>query len=164
MGLSVDSRPEVAALAAQMSLFFGQWQPTIRALASDQFRSQWDNLIATARQYLSANPNSAGPLLTSLQNEFGNDATVAFQLLLGSTQADLDGDGLANMVKQLDGDKPLAVRVLASHELYRITGTNLGYQPHNPSKASIQQWRRQLSGNKLNVLPVPDPVWERIAR
>jgi hypothetical protein len=160
--LATDSRPEVAALAIQTSLLLGDWQPwAAELLADDRMRSHWNSGIELARQILAAQPNAASNLQAELQAKFGADADKILSLTVGLPQDNQNSDGLSGLVKGLDSNAMLPVRVLTAYELKHLTGEDFSYQPHAPLRASLQQWRSRLAGGKVQLLPVNDPIAER---
>ena len=56
------------------------------------------------------------------------------------------------------GSEELNERVLATHQLRRLTGKDLGFQPSAPNRAVLQQWRRTIASNP--ILPIDNPIWE----
>jgi hypothetical protein len=163
--LATDSRPEVASLAIQTSLLLGDWQPwAAELLAEDRMRSHWNFSIELARQILAAQPNAISNLQAELQAEFGADSDRILNLTVGLPQANQNNDGLAVLVKGLDPNAMLPVRVLTAYELKHLTGEDFSYQPHAPVRASLQQWRSRLAGGKVQLLPVNDPIAERYSK
>jgi hypothetical protein len=163
--LASDVRPEVAALAMQTSLLLGDWQPwSAELLDNDRMRIHWNNSIELARQLLAAEPAAAQRLLPDMQSKFGADAEKMIELTAGIREDSQNPDGLARLVKGLDINNPLPIRVLTAFELKYLTGEDFSYQPHAPLRASVQQWRSKLASGKISLLPVNDPIYERYAR
>ncbi|MBX3422747.1 MAG: hypothetical protein KF752_14425 [Pirellulaceae bacterium] len=161
LDLAADSRPEVSALAIQLSLLTGNWQPFVTVLLTeDRLRGHWSTSIALARQLWASNSAMTGSLRTALDVQFGPDARRIYDLLGGLSQDQLSTEGLLGLVKGLESPT-LAVRLLSAYELTELTGVDNGYLPHAPVRALIQQYRQQLANGKLTIRPVGDPIWER---
>ncbi|HAC89579.1 MAG TPA: hypothetical protein DCF63_02950, partial [Planctomycetaceae bacterium] len=162
--MSNDDRPEVAALAIELSLLLGDPQPfASQLLADDRLRSHWNNTLALTRQVLSSRRETIEAMGQALTATHGQDSGAELmELLLGLGQERLGGDGLAALIKGLDSQQ-LPVRVLSAFELQQLTGQSFGYLPHAPIRSSLQQWRQQLNSGKLKIMEVGDPIWERTA-
>jgi hypothetical protein len=162
--MSDDDRPEVAALAIELSLLLGDPQPFARQLlADDRLRSHWNNTLALTRQVLSSHREIIEAMGQALSATHGQESGAGLmELLLGLGQERLAGDGLAALIKGLDSQQ-LPMRVLCAFELQQLTGQSFGYLPHAPVRSSLQQWRQQFNSGKLEVMQVVDPIWERTA-
>lgn len=157
-------RPETAALATQLSLLADRWEPFIDGfLNNDRLRSHWNSTLSLARQLLATNPTVSDRVRQLFRDRHGDDGEILFSLLIGLSPEQLQTDGIAKLVQQLESPR-LDNRVLAAYQLQRLTGKNLGFQPHAPNRASIQTWRRELATERLQVLTLADPITERIPR
>lgn len=163
--IASDPRPEVAAMAIQTAVLMGDWQPfASELLNNDRMRSHWTPTIQLARQMIATNPTTTKELQAEAQSKLGADADRALELLVGLGAAVQTNDGLTGLVKGIDANSPLPIRVLAAYELKHLTGEDFSYQPHAPVKAMVQQWRSKIAGNKVSVLPLADPIYERNAK
>lgn len=163
--IASDPRPEVAAMAIQTAVLMGDWQPfATELLSNDRMRSHWTPTIQLARQMIATNPTTLKELQAEAQSKLGAEADRVLELLVGLGAAVQTNDGLTGLVKGIDASSPLPIRVLAAYELKHLTGEDFSYQPHAPVKAMVQQWRSKIAGNKVSVLPLADPIYERNAR
>jgi hypothetical protein len=155
-------RPETSALAIQTAMLIGNWQPLINGtFDNERLRSHWDPIITLARQLLAADPEQAKTLRQQWVQAGGQAGSLLFELLCGLPEDQLvDSSGLTMLIEQLESPQ-LENRVLAAYQLQNLTGKSLGFMPSTPQRASIQQWRRELTRNQLVLLPTRDPVWER---
>ena len=162
--IATDRRPEVAALAIQLALMQGDWQPfATELLTADRMRAPWRPTPELARQVLLAQPAAVTGLRDAMTAAFGADAQRLVDILAGISRAQLDKDGLGGLLGGLDADN-LALRVLSAFELTELTGNDSGYLPHAPIRATIGQLRQQHNAGRLQPLPISDPIWERTAR
>ncbi len=162
--LSHSRRPETAALAVQTALLCGDWSPLLAGFLDDaRMRSHWLPTIDLAQQVLAANL-SAEPQIRAVFNEtYGDAGAELFKLLQGLPADQLDPAGLAAIVQRLESPQ-LAFRVLAWYQLQALTGKTLGVQPTAVSRNAIQQWRRELATSRDLLLPIGDPIWERVPK
>jgi hypothetical protein len=157
-------RPETAALAIQLSLLCDQWQPLLdHCLGNERMRSHWTPTLHLARQLLASNSTSAANLRGAWVDQFDADGSKLYDVLCGPTAENLRADGLAQIVGLLESPR-LDLRVLASYQLQLLTGKNLGFQPATPNRASVQQWRRDLATNRIELLEPLDLIWESVPR
>ncbi|MCA9134675.1 MAG: hypothetical protein KDA45_16015 [Planctomycetales bacterium] len=162
--LSGYRRPETAALAGQLSLMAGNWQPLVADyLNNERMRSHWKNTLDLSRQIVASDSAAAEALRTAFVDAHGERGQKLFELLCGLSEEQLAGNGLEELVKNLEAER-LDQRVLAIYQLFLLTGKSLGYQPHAPTRASVLAWRKELQANRLSVVPPPDVIWERIPR
>jgi hypothetical protein len=163
--LAADPRPELASLAIQTSLLLGDWQPWAKELLfSDRMRSHWMSNISLARQLLAGNALLIKQLQTELQLQQIKESDRVTELLIGTNKDALNTEGLQTLVKGLEANNSLPIRVLSAYQLKQLTGEDFGYQPHAPVKSTIQQWRSKISGNKIGIVPIEDPLVERVAQ
>ncbi len=160
--LTRSRRPETAALAVQVSMLCGDWQPLVNGFLDDsRMRSHWSTTLDLAGQLLASDPSLEGPLRASFSEKYGVSGDDQVDLLMGLPIAQLAGEGSSKLVQGLESTQ-LSQRVLASYQLQRLTGKSLGYQPINPMRSVILQWRRELASDRLKPLPSLDPVWESL--
>lgn len=160
-GLASDRRPEVAALAIQTSMILGNWAPMAsELLRADRLRVHWTSSLSLARHLLAADPAAAESLSQELTQEYGDEAQILFDLILGLPKEQHTNEGLAQLIRRLESDS-LPIRVTAAFEMFNLTRQDHGYLPHAPVRASIQQFRRQLTTGRLTIPAVGDPIWER---
>jgi hypothetical protein len=162
--LSRSRRPETAALSTQLLMLAGQWEPLVDGfLNNERLRSHWNPTLLLARQLLAQNPQAADKLNQLLIDKHPADGAVLFELICGLSTEQLSNDGLAKLIGRLESSR-LDVRALAAFQLQMLTGKSLGFQPASPNRASVQQWRRDLATNRVNLLdPVP-LIYESVPR
>ncbi len=160
--VALHRRPETAALAIKTAMLVGHWQPfATQLLGADRFRSHWEATLDLARQILASDPTAADALHAELVTAYNEvEADALLQLLSGPTEDQLQTAGLGALVAELDSTQ-LPRRVLAAYQLLQLTGKSFGFQAHAPSRASIQQWRRESASKRSILLEVRDPIWER---
>ncbi len=162
--LSRSRRPETAALATQLSILCGQWEPLVDGfLNNDRLRSHWTPTLTLARQLLAQSSQSADKLRQLLVDKHPTDGEAIFDLVRGVPAGELNNEGLAKLVGRLESPR-LDLRVLAAYQLQLLTGKSLGYQPASPNRASVQQWRRDLATNRVTLLEPAPLLWESIPR
>lgn len=162
--LSQSRRPETAALAVQTALLCGDWKPLAAGFLDDaRMRSHWMPTIHLARQVLAANPTAESELRGAFNATYGDEGSELVDLLCGLPAGQVDPAALAPIVQRLESPQ-LAFRVLALYQLETLTGKSLGVQPAAVSRTAVQQWRRELATNRDLILPIGDPIWERIPR
>jgi hypothetical protein len=154
-----ERRPETAAIGIQTCMMLRDWLPMIEiALTSDGMSSHWNRTLALAEQLLASDPGEAKALLEDWKTSQPERGEEMFRLLNGSSDAE-SSDLLASLTLKLDSSN-LDERVLAFHQLNRLTGKELGYQPSIRSRASVRDWRREVNAGRIGIAPIPDPLWE----
>ncbi len=162
--LTKHRRPETAALAVQLSLLAGDWRPFVDGFLSEsRMRNHWTTTIDLARQLLAADTVTADNARKLFDEVHAAEGPVLYELLCGPPEDQLNQEKFAKIVSQLDSPL-LAHRVLAIHLLQRLTGKNLGFQPALPNRSSVQQWRREISTNRLALTQNLELIWERLPR
>ncbi|HCK40199.1 MAG TPA: hypothetical protein DHW22_01045 [Planctomycetaceae bacterium] len=159
-------RREVRTLAAEASVYVGDFEPSVKALNdSAQSRRTWNVQIDVLRQAMARSPQVASQVHEAFRNLRGEEAAEGLMELLagyslssiGKTREQRLSGALVNLIDGLENDS-LDYRVLAIHNLNEITGTSYleGYRPTRP----IQ--RRQISVKKIwdrlesgDLLPAP---------
>lgn len=155
-------RPETAALAVQVSMLCGDWHPLAQGfLDDDRMRSHWTPTLELAGQLLASDPGNETALRASFTEHYGQAADELLTLLIGLPTNQIASGGLASIVQNLEGTQ-LAQRVLASYQMLRLTGKSAGFQPSNPSRSIIQQWRREIASDRLKPLTISTPIWESL--
>lgn len=160
--VALHRRPETAALAVKTAMLVGHWQPfATQLLSADRFRSHWEVTLDLARQILASDRTAAAALHAELVTAYNEvEAAAMLELLSGPTEEQLQASGLGALVAELDSTQ-LPRRVLAAYQLQQLTGKSFGYQAHAPSRASIQQWRRESASKRSLLLDAADPIWEQ---
>lgn len=151
--LASNRRPETRALAAQTLALLGNWDwlsAEKNTLSDARDRSYWTPLIDLGRQVVAANPENAAALRTALISADADRGAYQADLWIGLAPGRLDNDGLTKLVETLSSNS-LLDRILAIHQLQRMTGKDLGYQAGEINRASIQQWNRELASGRLQA-------------
>ncbi len=153
-------RPETAALAIQASMLLGDWNPFAQGfLNNEAMRNHWASTLSLSEQLLASEPGSAVSLQQVLDAIDPQRGKTLFALMIGFREDQQPSDFFPPLIDLLDSSR-LDERVLATNHLRRMTGKDFGYQPHFPSRASVQQWRREFTANRLKVNNIGDPLWE----
>ncbi len=157
--LCSDSRPETAALAIQSKMLLGDWERFAGDFLSNELmRSHWSAAIGLAEQLLAEKEQNSEALRGALEKSNPGRGDALYALLAGGPDSSQPKELLPKLVESL-GSAELDERVLASHQLRRLTGKELGFQPSVPNRAVLQQWRRTItSGNPL--ISIESPLWE----
>jgi hypothetical protein len=120
-------------------------------LSDSRDRSYWSPLLDLTRQVIAANPEDAQQLRKVLVAHDSQHGEFQADMWLGMTLAQLRNQGLSNMVDRLDSDV-LLDRILAIYQLQRLTGKDFGYQAGEVNHASVQQWKRELASDRLQIV------------
>jgi uncharacterized membrane protein len=156
----IHRRPETASLAIQTSFLMGDWSGfTGKFLGNEAMRSHWQKTLPIAEQVIASDKMMGERLQNTWKAAYPTRAKLLFSLLVGVPENQQPTQYLLTLVNLLDSSN-LDERVLAAHQLRRLTGKDLGYQPGLPNRAVIQQWRRELNSGKVVVPVVNDPLWE----
>ncbi|MEM7477523.1 MAG: hypothetical protein AAF483_21260 [Planctomycetota bacterium] len=159
--LAAGRRPEEAALAIQTQILIGDWSgfASKQFLGNSRMTVHWGSTIQLASIMLASDPSAAQELQKSLKKHFTSSDTM-YQMLVGLPEDQLaSGQGFESLINELESPE-LAHRCTAYFELNRLTGEQLAYKPTVPNRASVLSWRRMLSTKRLNVLPIPNVLWE----
>jgi hypothetical protein len=153
-------RLEVRSLAAESSIYIGEFGPFIRALGDVDQRSYWSEHIATLRQALALGPDVAAQIQQAFVRESTQDAEILYRMVWGYNREQLQQGALKELIDLLEHER-LEVRVLAFENLSVITGKRLNYFPSDSimeRQASIRTWRERLDRGELEVVfPPPAP-------
>lgn len=157
--LCADRRPETAALAIQTKILLGEWSDFASDfLNNEAMRNHWSNAIGLAEQMIAASEPNAEALRSSLEAENVGRGKALYSLLTGNADGLQPKELLLKLGEAL-GSGELDERVLADYQLRRLTGKDLGFQPSNPNRVVLQQWRRSIATNPI-ILPFDNPIWE----
>jgi len=158
-------RREVRTLAAESSVYVGEFEPFVKALNDvDQSRA-WDSQIRTLREALALSPDVATRVREAFVNLRGEEAAKDLMKMvrgynqkdIGTTREAVMKGALVKLIGWLDNDS-LDYRVLAIHNLNEITGTSYlgGYRPTQSAsqrQRALRKIRDRLESNEL--LPKP---------
>ena len=154
---------EVRTLAAQCSLYVGEFEPFVKALNDAQQKASWKILIDMLRQAMVLGPEVASQLRDAFVMLRGEEAAEDLMQMvrgydraaIGSTPESIKNGAISKLIGWLDHDS-LDYRVLASFNLREITGKSIGYRPEYNAKQrmrGIRTWRKRLESGEL--LPTP---------
>lgn len=162
--LRMHRRPETAALAMQTTLMLGNWNPLISGVVNNpNMAAHWWPTLELGRQLLLADQQNREAFRLQCTSSLGEEAGDAYYALVcGLDSQTLAAEGVASLVAALES-KDLRTRVVAAHQLRWLTGSVNGFVPQNPKRESIQQWRRDLTNNRLVPSKPDDPIRESLA-
>ncbi len=147
-------RSEVAALAAESLLYFGQGDIYFGSdgiLSEPKQRAYWPEHYLELMSRIDRGPDAAAQLVASIEKMDAANAKSILRLLTGYSPKQLETGGDAELVDMLDSES-MAVRVLALEHLHRITGTTLYFRAEQDNAVrrapGIKKWRsRQRMGD-----------------
>jgi hypothetical protein len=156
-----SQRIENRILGAQCLALLNQFDPLIDGLNDDRNKSQWANLIYTARNILARGPTTATKLREAYELRRGQtNGKELYRMLNGYTKEQLNGGGAAELVGYLDHDN-LDFRVLAFANLAEITGRPHSYRPEEKNetnrRAGINRWKQELTAGRITPKEPPPP-------
>jgi hypothetical protein len=173
--LLTHRRLDVRVHVARCLAFLGQYEPLIKQLADEQYKSYWmrtDGHLDTLRKQLARGGESAERIRADMAEARGEkDGYVMFRLLRGFSSQQLvkgDDDGPTSMgydeqLVNLLGHPSLDMRVLAIDNLSRITGkTNLYNPVQTPekSRSRIKAWQETLDKGGIRYTTEPSGLTE----
>ena len=141
---------EVRSLALRCLGYTGQFHDMIMVLNDPLRKLDWPDYIVELRGAVDRDAETAAAIRMALEKQFPQQAAVLFRMLWGYTDKDLQAGEDTNLVKALDDNDVLAVRVLGIWNLDNIAG--LGdryYQPEQPA-AKRQQFTRRWKERRDN--------------
>lgn len=157
--LCSDSRPETAALAIQTAMLLGRWESFAGDfLNNESLRSHWSATLTLAEQLIASSEQKAESLRIAFETAHPGRGAALFTLFSGAVDSSQPKDVLPKLVESL-GSAELNERVLAGHQLRRLMGKDLGFQPSIPNRAVLQQWRRTIASGPAFV-PLDNPILE----
>ncbi|MDX1925896.1 MAG: hypothetical protein SFV81_05230 [Pirellulaceae bacterium] len=157
--LCSDSRPETAALAIQTAMLLGRWESFAGdCLNNESLRSHWSTTLTLAEQLIASSEQKAEALRAAFETAHPGRGDALFTLFAGAADSSQPKDVLPKLVESLDSVE-LNERVLAGHQLRRLMGKDLGFQPSIPNRAVLQQWRRTIASGP-SFTPLDNPIWE----
>ena len=162
---SEETKREIRRLAAEASLYVGEFEPFIRSLNDSDQRIAWPSHIAAMRQAIARDPQLAAKLHEEFINVRGPEAGEdLFAMLrgftpeqIGTTNDELKQGVLLDLVRWLEDDN-LDYRVLAIYNLDEIKGTKdlksylAAGTPRNRSIA-VTKIRQMIEENEFLPLP-----------
>ncbi|NOY28772.1 MAG: hypothetical protein GXP28_00935 [Planctomycetes bacterium] len=158
-------RSEVRSLAAEASVYVGQFEPFVKALSDKDQRRSWETQIKTLRQALALSPDVAAKIHQAFIDLRGEQAAQNLMEMvagydkasLGKTPEAVQEGAVGTLVGRLESDS-LDIRVLAIYNLNEIMGTTSlkGFRADESSqrrKIAVAKIRASLQANEL----VPKP-------
>jgi hypothetical protein len=163
----VGRRTEVRALAGRSAAYVGEFEPLVKALADPAERTRRKEQVETLRAAIARNPESIAQIHAAFELHLGESkADDLTELVLGYSEADVGTTRdevkqgvLSKLIAWLNEDD-LAYRVLASHNINEITGTNYlgGYRPEHSQRQREREmryyWDRLEKGELMPKAPV----------
>jgi len=154
-------RREVRWLARRCLAYLDTVEPLVSPLAQLDAQREWPDYLAQLAEAIDRSPQSAAAVRQTLEKLWPREASVAYRMLWGYTDKDLEAGEDAALVRALDHES-LPVRVLASWTLKEITGLTFAYRPELPPAkrdAAVKKWReRQAAGQIRHAQPGTKPV------
>ncbi len=158
-------RSEVRALAAEASVYVGEFEPFVKALSDKAQRRVWKTHIQTLRQAMALSPDVALNVRKAFVDLRGEQAaTNLIEMVagydkeaIGMTREAIQEGALASLISWLEDDS-LDTRVLAIYNLNEILGTTSlkGFQADDSSKRrriAVAKIQKSFEANEL--LPKP---------
>ena len=163
-------RAEVSGLAARTMLLldrFDVYFGTEGVFSQPAQKSYWPEHFAAMVKAIDRGPESAAAVSRAIRQMDGAQAELIYRMLWLYSDQDLAAGADEVLVKALD-DSNMTVRVLASENLRRITGTVMNFRPEVESAArrssDIKKWEVRLrrgdirwSTSATGPAPQPDP-------
>jgi len=140
---------EVSWLALRCLAHLGDYGLMVAALNNPDLKGFWPDYIEQLRAGVRRNPLSAAQVRTAMEKLYGPQGADLYELLWRYSDQGVSSEEATRLVRLLE-DETLAVRVLSSWNLKRITGLGLYYQPEQtPAKRapSVQKWKERLQSN-----------------
>ncbi len=154
-------RRELRWLARRCLAYLDVVEPLVAPLGQLDAQRDWPDYLAQLAEAIDRSPHSAAAIRTALEKLWPRDASVAYRMLWGYTDNDLEAGEDAALVRALDHES-LVVRVMAWWTLREITGLTFAYRPELPStkrEPSVKKWReRQAAGQIRHLQPGTKPV------
>jgi len=173
--LLTHRRLDVRVHVARCLAFLGQFEPLIKQLNEEQYKSYWmraDGHIDTLRKQLARGESVAKAIQADMIEARGEkDGMLMFRLLQGfNNQQLINGDeasptaiGFDEQLVSLLAHPSLDIRVLAIDNLNRITGSRHLYNPvqmPDKSKSRIKAWQEVLDKGGIRYAAEPNPLPE----
>lgn len=157
---------EVRTLAAESSLFVGEFEPFVKSLSDADQSRYWESHIDSLRAALALSPALATRVREAFVSLRGAEAAGDLMEMVqgfspeevGQTREELQQGALVKLLGWLDSDS-LDYRVLAIYNLNEITGTSYlaGYRPDLDStqrrRALRKLWDRFEANELLPAMP-----------
>jgi hypothetical protein len=167
------SRPqkEVKWLSLRCLGYIGQFHDMIMAL-NDPLRKlewpAWPDYIEELRSAVDRDPETAAAVRMAIEKQYPQQAAEMYRMLWGYTDKDLQAGEDSKLVRALDDNDVLAVRVLGIWNLKNITGLgNQYYQPEQPAakrQQYMRRWKERRDKNEIRfraseeAVPAAQPV------
>jgi hypothetical protein len=135
---------QLLLLSGDYSQFFG----TAGVLSDPSLKSQRQLLIDNFEQSLGADPTREAILKQQLEAMDPARASRLLQLVSSPSDDQLER-GVDRILVDAISSPYLDERVLGIHQLLRIIGRDLGYQPDRPTPDSVQAWKKLLNLNRI---------------
>ncbi len=157
---------EVRTLAAEASLYVGEFEPIVKSLSDTDQSRYWDSHIDSLRAALALSPAMASRVREAFVKLRGQDAAVDLMEMVrgydrqavGQTREELQQGALVKLLGWLDSES-LDYRVLAIYNLNEITGTSYlaGYRPDSDSTQRKRALRKLWDRFEANELQPATP-------
>ncbi len=152
---------EVRTLAAESSVFVGEFEPFVKSLVDPDQARAWNSHIDSLREALALSPNIASRVREAFVNQRGEQAAADLMEMvrgygpeeIGQTRDEISQGAMLKLLGWLDNDS-LDYRVLAIYNLNQITGTSYlaNYRPDADSarrKRALRKLWDRFESNEL---------------
>ena len=140
-------------------MLLGDWSDfASNFLNNESMRSHWSSALDLTEQLLASQDQNAEALRAAFETAHPGRGDDLLALSIGASDSLQPKELLTKLVESL-GSSKLDERVLAAHQLRRLTGKDLGFQPSFPNRAVLQQWRRAITSSPA-LLSLESPIWE----
>jgi hypothetical protein len=152
---TVRPQKEVKWLALRCLGYIGQFHDMIMALNDPDRKLDWPEYIEELRAAVGRDPETAAAVRMALEKQWPQQAFDLYRMLWGYTDKDLQSGEDSKLVRALDDNDVLAVRVLGIWNLKNITGLgNQYYQPEQPPakrQQYMRRWRERRDKNEIRL-------------
>ena len=162
--LLTDQAVDVRALAARSLGYLDNFEPLLRDLGNPQQKSFWEKEIDALQRAASRGPETAARLRETAEALRVKQGKDIYRLLWGYSPEQLAETGGAQLVEYLESPD-MDIRVLASENLKRITGSPQSYNPMkrpDENKLSINKWKERVKDGTIAYKTPPAPFMDRV--
>lgn len=150
--------PEVRNLAIRSCAHVGHYDPLIRALSDERFRTGWSTFTRELRDALDRDPEKGEKILLALERTYADEAARIYRMLWGFNNEQLLKGEAKSLVQDLDAED-LIVRVVSFWNLEDIKGVRYNYRPEyseSRRRQAVGRWRKEEKSDSI-VHPEPEP-------
>jgi len=156
--LTNHRREEVAWLAARSMGYLDEFDSMVAALNAPEQKAVWEDYLRSLQQAVSRSRESAAKVRMAFEQRYPSHAAKLYRMLWGYTPEELESGQGAALVGYLDNEL-LIYRVMAYHNLEKLTGLKFNYQPQATTlkrQTAVSRWKERLQGG-LFIRPKETP-------